>query len=310
MISVLAGGVGAAKFLEGLVQIVQQDEIVVIGNTGDDAVVHGLHVSPDLDTVTYTLAGRSNRETGWGLAGDTFKTMDALERYSSSTWFRLGDLDLATNLYRTERLAAGASLSQTTAEITRAWGITLRLLPMSDDAVRTVLTLKSGEVVEFQEYFVHRRHSEPVRSVDFEGAATARPGPGVIDALERADVVLLAPSNPLLSLGPILAVKGVTDSLRRRRDRVVAISPIIGGRALKGPADHLLAELGHESSALGVARLLLPVAGSFVIDVEDAPLRDTVAALGTRVLVTETVMRTPDVAAGLAKHVLDFVGPR
>ena len=233
MITVLAGGVGAAKFLEGLVRVVPQTEIVVVGNTGDDAAVHGLHVSPDLDTVTYTLAGASNREMGWGIAGDTFAAMGALDRYGSATWFRLGDLDLATHLYRTERLAAGASLSEVTAEITRAWGIALRLLPMSDDAVRTVLTLKSGEVVEFQEYFVHRRHSDPVRSVEFRGASTARPAPGVIDAVEGADVVLLAPSNPVLSLGPILAVEGLAEALQRRRERVVAVSPIVDGRALE-----------------------------------------------------------------------------
>ncbi len=308
MITVLAGGVGAAKFLEGLVRVVPQTEIVVVGNTGDDAAVHGLHVSPDLDTVTYTLAGASNREMGWGIAGDTFAAMGALDRYGSATWFRLGDLDLATHLYRTERLAAGASLSEVTAEITRAWGIALRLLPMSDDAVRTVLTLKSGEVVEFQEYFVHRRHSDPVRSVEFRGASTARPAPGVIDAVEGADVVLLAPSNPVLSLGPILAVEGLAEALQRRRERVVAVSPIVDGRALKGPADHLLEELGHEASALGVARLLAPVSGSFLLDVTDAPLERATRAEGVRVLVTETVMETPGIAADLAKRALDFVG--
>ncbi|MGB9112828.1 MAG: 2-phospho-L-lactate transferase [Acidimicrobiales bacterium] len=310
MIAVLAGGVGAAKFLEGLVQVVPQAEIVVVGNTGDDAVVHGLHVSPDLDTVTYTLAGASNRETGWGIAGDTFKTMDALDRYASETWFRLGDRDLATHLYRTERLAEGRSLSATTAEITRAWGIELRLLPMSDDAVRTVLTMKNGEVVEFQEYFVHRRHSEPVRSVEFQGATAARPAPGVVEALERADVVILAPSNPVLSLGPILALRSLAETLQRRRESVVAISPIVGGRALKGPADHLLKELGHKASALGVARLLAPVAGSFVLDLADAPLKDAITAEGVGVLVTETVMQTPDVAASLAKRALDFARSR
>lgn len=310
MIAVLAGGVGAAKFLEGLVQVVPQAEIVVVGNTGDDAVVQGLHVSPDLDTVTYTLAGASNRETGWGIAGDTFKTMDALDRYASETWFRLGDRDLATHLYRTERLAEGRSLSATTAEITRAWGIELRLLPMSDDAVRTVLTMKNGEVVEFQEYFVHRRHSEPVRSVEFQGATAARPAPGVVEALERADVVILAPSNPVLSLGPILALRSLAETLQRRRESVVAISPIVGGRALKGPADHLLKELGHKASALGVARLLAPVAGSFVLDLADAPLKDAITAEGVGVLVTETVMQTPDVAASLAKRALDFARSR
>ena len=209
MIAVLAGGVGAARFLKGLVRVVPPEEIVVIGNTGDDAIIYGLHVSPDLDTVTYTLAGASNPEAGWGIAGDTFRTVDALNRYGSPTWFRLGDLDLATNLYRTERLASRATLSEVTAEITRAWGIGFRLLPMSDDSVRTVLTLGTGEEIEFQEYFVHRRHAEAVRSVEFKGAADAQAAPGVIDALSRAEAVLLAPSNPVLSLGPILALHGV-----------------------------------------------------------------------------------------------------
>ncbi len=309
MIAVLAGGVGAARFLEGLVRVVPPEEIVVIGNTGDDAIIHGLHVSPDLDTVTYTLAGVSNPETGWGIAGDTFRTMDALDRYGSATWFRLGDLDLATNLYRTERLVSGTPLSEVTAEITRAWGIGFRLLPMSDDSVRTVLTLSSGEEIEFQEYFVHRGHTEAVRSVEFKGVADAQPAPGVIDALNRADAVLLAPSNPVLSLGPILALQGVAVMLQKRREHVVAVSPIVAGRALKGPADHLLEELGHESSARGVARLLSQVAENFVIDVSDAPLEEDITAEGMRVLVTETVMTSPGVAADLARRALGLVSP-
>jgi LPPG:FO 2-phospho-L-lactate transferase len=309
MIAVLAGGVGAARFLEGLVRVVPPEEIVVIGNTGDDAIIHGLHVSPDLDTVTYTLAGVSNPETGWGIVDDTFRTMDALDRYGAATWFRLGDLDLATNLYRTERLGSGAPLSEVTAEITRAWGIGFRLLPMSDDSVRTVLTLSTGEEIEFQEYFVHRGHTEAVRSVEFKGVADAQPAPGVIDALSRADAVLLAPSNPVLSLGPILALQGVAVTLQKRREHVVAVSPIVAGRALKGPADHLLEELGHESSARGVARLLSPVAEYFVIDVSDAPLEDDITAEGMRVLVTETVMTSPRVAADLARRALGLVSP-
>jgi LPPG:FO 2-phospho-L-lactate transferase len=310
MIAVLAGGVGAAKFLAGLVLVVPPEQIVVIGNTGDDSIIHGLHVSPDLDTVTYALAGASNPLTGWGVAGDTFSVIDALERYGSATWFRLGDIDLATQLYRTERLATGATLSEVTGEIIRAWGIALRLLPMSDDPVPTMLTLQSGEVVDFQEYFVHRQHSEPVRSVEFRGAQAARPAPGVIDALERADAVLLAPSNPVLSLGPILALRGVSEALRTRREHVLAVSPIVGGRALKGPADHLLDELGHEPSARGVARLLAGVAGSFVLDIADASLEGVTSTEGVRVLVTETVMTSPDVAANLAKRALEFVGLR
>jgi LPPG:FO 2-phospho-L-lactate transferase len=309
MITVLAGGVGAAKLLEGLVRVVPPEEVIVIGNTGDDAVIHGLHVSPDLDTVTYSLAGASNPATGWGIAEDSFRTMDALDRFGSATWFRLGDLDLATHLYRTERLSSGASLSEVTAEICRAFGVTVRLLPMSDEQVRTVLTLKSGEVVDFQEYFVHRHHAEAVRSVEFIGATKAQPAPGVMEALGRADAVILAPSNPVLSLGPILALQGVEETLQKRRERVVAVSPIVAGRALKGPADHLLEELGHEPSALGVARLLSPFAGNFVVDVADAHLAADISAESMRVLVTATVMTTPEVAADLARMTLAAVGP-
>jgi LPPG:FO 2-phospho-L-lactate transferase len=307
LIAVLAGGVGAAKFLQGLVGVIPPEDIVVIGNTGDDTVIHGLHVSPDLDTVVYTLAGASNPETGWGIAADTFGAMDGLERYGSATWFRLGDRDLATHLYRTERLASGATLSEATAEIARAWGIAFRLLPMSDDSVRTLLTLQSGPVVEFQEYFVHLRHSEPVDSVEFQGAREALPAPGVLEALDQARVVVLAPSNPVLSLGPILSLRGISETLRRRRHRVVAITPIVAGRALKGPADHLLKELGHEPSALGVARLLSQVAGNFILDAADAHLVGDISAAEMRVGVTETVMATPAVARSLARHALDLV---
>ncbi|MGA8297129.1 MAG: 2-phospho-L-lactate transferase [Acidimicrobiales bacterium] len=306
MIAVLAGGVGAAKFLQGLVRVVPESDLVVIGNTGDDAVIHGLHISPDLDTVTYALAGASNPETGWGIAGDSFRTMDALDRYGAATWFRLGDLDIATHLYRSERLASGATLSQVTAEIVRAWGVGFSLLPMSDDPVRTVITLQSGDVVDFQEYFVHRRHSEPVRTVDFSGLSNAGAAPGVIEALEGAEAILLAPSNPVLSLGPILAVAGVDETLRNRRSDVVAISPIVAGHALKGPADHLLEELGHEASALGVARLLAPVAGNFVLDVEDASLESSITSLDMHSLITETVMGTPKIATQLAQRTLEF----
>jgi LPPG:FO 2-phospho-L-lactate transferase len=306
MITVLAGGVGAAKLLQGLVRVVPSEDLVVVGNTGDDAVIHGLHVSPDLDTITYTLAGASNPHSGWGLAGDSFRTMDALDRYGAETWFRLGDLDLATNLYRTERLASGATLSEVTAEITRAWGIRFRLLPMSDDPVRTTITLKDGVVIDFQEYFVKRRHAAAVGSVEFAGAEKAAPARGVIEAIAKAEVIVLAPSNPVLSLGPILAVPGVAEALRERRSRVVAISPIVAGRALKGPADHLLDELGHESSARGVARLLTEVAGNFVLDVADAGISGSIAALGMRVLVTETVMSEPEIATELARRSLEI----
>jgi len=308
MIAVLAGGVGAARFLAGLVGVVAEAEVTVVGNTGDDAVLHGLHVSPDLDTVTYTLAGAVNRVTGWGIAGDSFGTMDALSRYNVATWFRLGDRDLATHLFRTQRLAAGATLTEVTAEITTAWGLSLTLLPMTDDDVRTRLRLADGREVDFQEYFVHLRHQVAVESIAYVGAESAVPAPGVAAALGAAEAIVLAPSNPLLSVAPILAVPGIGEVLADRRDRVVAVSPIVAGRALKGPADHLLVELGHESSAAGVARLLRPYCGCIVIDAADGDLAERVAATGVRAVVADTVMRTPKVAQALARTALSAVG--
>jgi len=304
VIAVLAGGVGAARLLQGLVQVVDEAELAVVVNTGDDADIHGLHISPDLDTITYSLAGASNPETGWGLAGETWAAMDALERYGAPTWFRLGDRDLATHLHRTGRLAAGATLSEVSAEVAAAWGLRLALLPMSDDAVRTRLRLSSGDEVEFQEYFVKLRHDVPVSAVRFEGADRARPAPGVLEALSAADAVLVAPSNPIVSIGPILAVRGIAELLASRRDSVVAISPIVAGAALKGPADRLLVELGGESSAAGVARVLATVAATLVVDEADAALAGEVEQAGMRCVVAPTVMRTPAVAAELSRVAL------
>ena len=304
MIAVLCGGVGAARFLAGLQQVVEPDEIVAIVNTGDDTELHGLHVSPDLDTITYTLAGAVNASTGWGLEGETFRAMEALDRYGGITWFRLGDADLATHLYRTSRLAEGASLSEVTGEIAIAWGLGLRLLPMSDDPVRTRLRLAAGDEVEFQEYFVKLRHAVAVSGVRFAGAATATPAPGVLAAIETADLVIVAPSNPVVSIGPILAVPGVAERLAARRSTVVAISPIVGGAALKGPADRLLVELGGEASAAGVARWLAPHVGTLVVDDVDAASAPDVESAGAACVVVPTVMHTPAVAAELARQVL------
>lgn len=304
MIAVLCGGVGAAKFLTGLVHVVDPSTVVAIVNTGDDTVLHGLSISPDLDTVTYTLAGRVNPETGWGLAGDTFRAMDALEALGGSAWFRLGDLDLATHLYRTGRLASGATLSKVTAELAAALGVAVRLLPMSDDPVRTRLELAEGGEVAFQEYFVQRRHSVAVSSVRYDGASEAHPAPGVLEAITDSDLVVVAPSNPVLSIGPILAVPGIAEALAARRDSVIAVSPIVAGAALKGPADRLLRELGHESSVTGVARMLAPVAGTLVVDTADAGLATAVSEAGVRCVVTATVMSDAGAAADLARSVL------
>jgi LPPG:FO 2-phospho-L-lactate transferase len=273
-------------------------------NTGDDEVLHGLHISPDLDTVTYTLAGAANPATGWGLAGETWRVMDALERYGGQTWFRLGDQDLATHLYRTERLAEGAPLSAITKEIAKAWGVLSHLLPMSDDAVRTRVTLASGEEVSFQDYFVRRRHSVAVGGIRFEGAESSRPAPGVLEALTGADRLVICPSNPLVSIAPILAVPGIEEAVRARRDDVVAISPIVAGAALKGPADRLLTELGHEASVVGVARHWAPIAGTLIVDEADADLAGQVEAEGMICLATATVMDHPGVGESLARLVV------
>lgn len=312
-VTVLAGGVGAARFLAGLVQVVDPRSVTAIVNTADDTVLHGLHISPDLDTVTYTLAGAIDPERGWGLAGETWTAMGALGRYTphrppgstaGGTWFNLGDQDLATHLYRTARLAEGASLSVVTREIAAAWGLGVHLLPMSDQPVRTVLTVPGEGELAFQEYFVGRRHDVTVEAVRFHGVDAARPAPGVLDALLDSAVVVIAPSNPIVSIGPILALPGVLDALSARRRSVVAVSPIVGGKALKGPADRLLVELGGEASVAGVARSYAGVAGTLVVDDVDAPLAPTVEAEAVRCVVTPTVMSSPAVAAALARTVL------
>ncbi len=305
MIVALCGGVGAARFLRGLVDVVDPREVTAVVNTGDDVVLHGLHVSPDLDTVTYTLAGAISAERGWGLEGETWTTMEALGRYPSAlTWFGLGDRDLATHLFRTHRLGQGAPLSRVTAEIAAAWGVGVAVLPMTDDRVETRMDVAGEGEIGFQDYFVRRAHAVAVRGVRFDGADSARPAPGVLDALAGADVVVICPSNPIVSIGPLLAVPGVSDAVSVRRDRVVAVSPIVAGAALKGPADRLLGELGHEVSVVGVARLYAPLAATLVVDEADAVLAPAVEAAGMRCVVAPTVMHGPAEAAALARVVL------
>jgi LPPG:FO 2-phospho-L-lactate transferase len=308
----LAGGVGAAKFLAGLVRSVPPDELVVVGNTGDDDEFHGLSVCPDLDSVTYTLAGASNQELGWGLQGETFACLDALDRYGEDTWFRLGDRDIATHLYRTRRLHEGASLSLVTAEITAAWGLTLRLLPMSDDPVRTRITVRDTATRELrmQEWFVRERAEPPVVSVRYEGADEARPAPGVLEAIAAADAIVLCPSNPVISIGPILAVPGIRDALVERRDRVVGISPIVGGAPVRGPADRLMEPLGIDVSCVGVAREYAPFCSTLVIDTLDEARAEEVESAGVHAVVADTMMHSPEIAAALARRALDAVlGP-
>ncbi len=305
MLVALAGGFGGPRLIGGLLDVLAPADITVIGNTGDDLELHGLHISPDLDSVVYRLAGGLNAELGWGLAGETWRAMEALDRYRGQTWFRLGDTDLATHLYRTGRLADGATLSDVTGEIARAWGLEFALLPMSDDRVETRVTVEGEGEIPFQDYFVRLRHGVPISVVRFDGADAARAAPGVIDALASADRVVIGPSNPIVSIGPILSIAEIRAAVVARRDDVVAVSPIIGGSALKGPAEHMLRELGHEASVVGVARIYADLAECLVIDEADAELADQVEAEGVRCVVTKTVMHDPAVAAALARVVVE-----
>lgn len=301
--AVLCGGVGAARFLRGLLAVVPPSSVTAIVNVADDTELHGLHISPDIDTVTYTLADAIDPDRGWGLRDETWHAMAMFERYGNPSWFNLGDKDLATHIVRTERLRAGQALSEVTAHLARAWDLECTLLPVTDDRLRTHVGTAGGEL-SFQEYFVGRQHSVPVTGIRFEGAGSARPAPGVLDALADADHIVLAPSNPIVSIGPLLAVPGIRDALAARRRRVVAISPIVAGAALKGPADRMLTELGHEASVVGVARLYRDVAGTLVIDHADADRAAEVEAEGVTCVVTGTVMSDPDRSAALARTVL------
>ena len=322
MICVLAGGVGAARFVRGLIEVVDPADVTVVVNVGDDCVLHGLRICPDLDTLVYTVTGAVNAETGWGLSGETWRAMESLRRHAAvndidpadpaagdaAGWFSLGDLDLGTHLYRTSRLAAGASLTTVTAEIARSFGLDVTLLPVSEDPVRTRVTTVDGRDLAFQEYFVREQHAVEVASVRVVGAEDARPAPGVLEAIRSADAVVVAPSNPVVSIGPLLAVPGVRDAVVAARDRTVAVSPIVGGAALKGPADRLLRELGHEATAVGIARWYAPLAAALVVDEVDAALADEVATAGLRPVVTDTIMARPGVGAQLAAAALGAVG--
>lgn len=301
----IAGGVGAARFLRGLLEVVPPTDVTAVVNTADDIVLHGLHISPDLDTVTYTLAGAIDSERGWGLTGETWAAMEALDRYGGESWFRLGDRDLATHLYRTQRRSEGAPLSAVTAEIAAAWGLELRLLPVTDDPIETRVHVRGEGEVGFQEYFVARAHSVPIAGVRVAGAEAARPAPGVLEAILDADAVIICPSNPIVSIAPVLAVPGVENAVARRRDRTVAISPIVGGEALKGPAARMLDELGHERSVVGVARIYAPLARVLVIDEVDADRAAAVEAEGMEAVVAPTIMTDVAAAADLARVVLD-----
>lgn len=315
MICVLSGGVGAARFLRGLVREIDPRSVHAIVNTGDDTRLHGLHISPDLDTITYTLASAIDPERQWGLRDESWNMLEALRRYealrpststAASTWFGLGDRDMATHLYRTSRLSEGASLSDVTSEIARAWGVDIHIVPMSNDRVETSVDVDEDGTtrrISFQEYFVQKRHSIPVRHVEFVGADTAVPLG--LDTIASADTVIIAPSNPIVSIGPIRALAGVDEILGLHRSKVVAISPIIAGRTVKGPADRMMEELGFEASAVGVARMYAPVCGTLVIDERDANLENRIVDEGLKCIVTDTMMDDIDIARRLARTAIE-----
>jgi LPPG:FO 2-phospho-L-lactate transferase len=283
----------------------RDDSVTIIGNTGDDSVMHGLHISPDLDIVAYTLAGIVD-SAGWGIAGDTTNALEQMARYGLETWFTLKDRDIGTHMARTSLLAGGMSLAEVTERIRTSLGVGARIIPMSNDPVRTRIITTGGEVRDFQEYFVKLRHSDEVAGVEFDGAGGARPAPGVLQAIEDAGLLIVCPSNPVLSIGPILSVPGIREALVRRRADVVAISPIIAGSALKGPAARLLPVVGAEATAAGVAGLYRDFCGTMVLDKADAGQAAQVEALDMKVLVTQTVMHTPADAKQLAKEILEL----
>ncbi len=301
----LAGGVGGAKLASGLQDVLPQGDLSVVVNTADDFDLWGLHICPDLDTVMYTLAGISNPETGWGTVNETFETLNMLERYGEETWFKLGDRDLATHILRTARMRSGQTLTEVTAGLCVALGVESAVIPMSDDPVSTVLETPEGRL-EVQEYFVRRGQRDEVLGIEFRGIQDAGPTERVLAAISGADAIVFCPSNPVVSVGPILALPGMTEALASSSAPKVAVSPIVGGRALKGPADRMLASLGHEVSATGVARMYAGLVDGMVVDRVDQSERAGIEALGMRVLVTESVMRDAEDRARLASETLEF----
>ena len=305
MIVALAGGVGGAKLAQGLALAVGPGELTVVVNTADDFELWGLRICPDLDTVMYTLAGLADPVNGWGIAGDTHRALGAIERYGREPWFRIGDEDLATHVLRTERLRQGATLTEATAELAGGLGVAERVLPMADEPVATLVETAAGRLA-FQDYFVARRQADDVLGVVFDGIGAARLPAGVAEAVAAAEVVVLCPSNPIVSLGPILAVPGLRAALTTTAAPIVAVSPIVGGRALKGPADRMLATLGHEVSAAGVAAIYAGLVDGIAIDETDHDLAERIGALGLETLVAPTVMGGAEDRRRLAEEVLAF----
>ena len=302
-ITALAGGVGASKLLLGLYEVMEPSRLTIIVNTGDDIVLHGLKISPDLDIVTYTLAGLIDLKKGWGFRGETFHMLKRLVLFGRENWFNLGDRDLATHLHRTAMLAEGRSLTAAADSIRVALGVKSHILPMTDQPVPTIIDSSEG-VLHFQEYLVQRRAEPVVRGIRFDGITTARPAYGVLESIVDADRIIICPSNPLISIGPILAVPGVRQQLRARRDSVFAVCPIVGGKSLKGPSDKMLSQMGHEPTAKGVAKLYADFTGTFVIDKADKASAEAIRALGMKVAVLPTVMRTTAQKRKLARSLL------
>ena len=303
MIAVLSGGVGAARLLRALSGVVDPTSLHAIVNVGDDLEMHGLCICPDLDTITYTLAGLSNDELGWGLRGESWRVMDELAALGGESWFALGDRDLATHLYRTQRLRRGATKSVVTSELAKHHGLSVHLFPVTDDVVATTFETAIGHLT-FQEYFVQRHHDVVVNSIRYEGASDSTPAPGVLETLRDASLIVIAPSNPLISIEPILQIPGVRDILQGRRSSVIAVSPIIQGAALKGPADRLLREMGFDASCVGVANYYRDIVATIVIDEADEDRRAEIEALGIDVRVTTTIMHNEQNSSMLAKTVL------
>lgn len=306
---VLAGGVGAARFLEGVVQVVDPSRVTVVVNTGDDAEFYGLTVSPDVDIVLFTLSGIVEPSQGWGVRDDTFNALDMLEKLGRERWFLLGDRDLAVHIHRTELLRQGLTPSQVTDDLRRRLGLAVRVLPMSDQPVRTTIRTPDGWL-PFQEYFVKRRQQDDVLEIRYDGAEQASPAPGLVDAIRDANVVLISPSNPLVSVGTILSLPGVREALCETDATIVGVSPIVGGATIKGPADRMMRGLGMEVSAVGVARAYADFLDVLVIDQQDADLAAGVEAEGVRAVVTDTIMRTLDVKRALAQVTLEQAGLR
>lgn len=304
MITALAGGVGAAKFLSGLIKVISEEELTVIVNTGDDIELYGLHISPDLDIITYTLAGIVDEERGWGIRNDTFNCLEMLRRYGYETWFNLGDRDLATHIHRTLLLKRGLKLSQVTKEICKSLGVKVNIVPMTDDKFETWIETDAG-LMHFQEYLVKRGARDRILGVKYLGAEEAKPAEGVIEAILNSRLIIICPSNPIVSIGTILSIKGVRETLRGSRAPKVAISPIVGGMPIKGPADKLMRGLGLEVSAYSVAYLYRDFLDTFILDNVDREEKDKIESLGIKVILANIIMKMPEDKVKLAKLVLE-----